>query len=203
MKSNADTPPADDEALDHRLAQRLATLRAQTGWRLDELAARTGISRATLSRLERAESSATTQLLSRLCAAYGLTMSRLLAEVEVAPVRLLRPAQQPVWRDPANGFTRHMRSPPLAGFATELLEVSIQPGMRVAYGADDAPLPPAVVGLEHHLHLLAGALRLTLEGTAHELQPGDTLSYKAQGSAVFESTGAEPARYFLTLTTPR
>src|SRR5262249_52763091 len=40
-------------SLDLRIARRLALLRAERGWSLDGVAARTGISRASLSRLER------------------------------------------------------------------------------------------------------------------------------------------------------
>ena len=73
------------ETADLRLAQRLADLRQQQGWSLEELAQRTGLSRATLSRVERAETSPTASLLNRLCAAYGLNMSRLLSEIEDEP----------------------------------------------------------------------------------------------------------------------
>lgn len=85
------------ETADLRLAQRLADLRQQRAWSLEKLAQRTGLSRATLSRVERAETSPTASLLNRLCAAYGLTMSRLLSEIEDEPPELLRTPQQPVW----------------------------------------------------------------------------------------------------------
>jgi transcriptional regulator with XRE-family HTH domain len=193
-----ETQPAEAvNDLDQRLAQRLAALRAAAGWSLDELAARTGISRATLSRLERGDTGPTTQLLARLCSAHGLTMSRLLADVEQAPVRLLRAKQQAAWRDKAAGFTRHMRAPPLAGFATELLEVQLAGGACIAYEA------PVVQGLEHHLHLLEGELMLTLDGVPHRLLAGDTLSYKSLGASRFETAPGVPARYFLSLTSPR
>ena len=76
--------PADPDApeLDRRLAVRLQRLRTQRGWTLHDLSSRSGVSRATLSRLERGETSPTASLLNRLCAAHGLSMSRLLAEVE-------------------------------------------------------------------------------------------------------------------------
>jgi transcriptional regulator with XRE-family HTH domain len=185
-----------DDPLEARLAQRLADLRNAAGWSLDELAAQTGVSRATLSRLERGESSAGAGVLNRLCAAYGLTLSRLLAEVESAPVRLLRAAEQPQWQDAASGLTRHLRCPPLAGFATELVEIHLTGGSAIDY--DRPPVP----GLEHHLLMHAGRLRLTLEGQAHELRAGDSLSYRVHGPSRFEALGASPARYLLALTLP-
>src|SRR3954454_19433232 len=109
-------------ATDLRLAARLAALRQQAGWSLDQLAERSGISRATLSRIERAETSPTAALLGRLCTAYGRTMSRLLAEVEADRPALLPRADQPLWVDPETGFRRRSVSPPVPGFAGEMLE---------------------------------------------------------------------------------
>src|SRR5262245_13373605 len=45
--------------IERRIAHRLARLRAERGWSLEALAERTGISRATLSRVERSELSPT------------------------------------------------------------------------------------------------------------------------------------------------
>lgn len=192
----AGEPPADDPGLDRRLAARLQRLRAQRGWTLDDLAARSGVSRATLSRLERGETSPTASLLNRLCAAHGLSMSRLLAEVEARPVRRLALAEQASWRDPASGFVRRMVSPPAAGFAGELIAGELPAGARVHY--DEVSVP----GLEHHLLLLEGALTLTLDGTSHHLQPGDSLRYRLWGPSTFEAPGPRPARYVLALCQP-
>lgn len=192
----AGDPAADDPGLDRRLAARLQRLRVQRGWTLDDLAARSGVSRATLSRLERGETSPTASLLNRLCAAHGLSMSRLLAEVEARPVRRLALAEQASWRDPASGFVRRMVSPPAAGFAGELIAGELPAGARVHY--DEVSVP----GLEHHLLLLDGALTLTLDGASHHLQPGDSLRYRLWGPSTFLAPGPRPARYVLALCQP-
>ncbi|MGQ4428211.1 helix-turn-helix domain-containing protein, partial [Streptomyces violaceoruber] len=83
------------DPVDARLAARLAELRAERGWSLGELAERSGVSRSTLSRAERGETSPTAAVLNRLCAVYGRTMSRLLSEVEAEPALLVRAAEQP------------------------------------------------------------------------------------------------------------
>lgn len=187
---------ADDSALDRRLAERLQRLRTERSWTLDDLAARSGVSRATLSRLERGETSPTASLLNRLCAAHGLTMSRLLAGVEARPVRRLALAEQASWRDPDSGYTRRMVSPPSAGYSGELIAAELPAGATVAY--DQASVP----GLEHHLLLLDGRLLMTLEGERHELRPGDSLRYRLWGSSTFEAPGPLPARYVLALCQP-
>jgi transcriptional regulator with XRE-family HTH domain len=144
MENKVATPDEPD-ALDSRLAQRLAALRTERNWSLDELAQATGISRATLSRLERGETSPTASLLGKLCSAYGLTMSRLLAELEQQGAKLIPLKSQQVWVDPETGFRRRLVSPPSRDFRMEMLEGSLPPGAVITY--DEAP----VRGMEQHM----------------------------------------------------
>lgn len=180
-------------SIDQRIARRLRALRVERGWSLDELARRSGVSRATLSRLENAEVSPTTSVLGRLCAAFGLTMSRLLALVEDAFAPLVPRDAQPVWTDPGVGFRRRQVSPPSSALAGEVLECELDPGVRIAYER------PPRAGLEHHLVLVEGALRLTLAGRGFELRPGDCLRYRLEGESVFETPPGSGARYWLFL----
>ncbi|MEU4098583.1 XRE family transcriptional regulator [Streptomyces sp. NPDC026673] len=188
----------DPASVDARLAVRLAELRDERGWSLDELAARTGISRSTLSRLERAEISPTAALLGRLCAAYERTMSRLLAEVESGrePAQLVRSAEQRVWTDAPSGFERRSVSPPHPALRAEIVEGVLRPGADITYEG------PPVAGLEHHVWVREGALRVTVQGHAHDLAPGDCLRYRLWGTSRFHCPGPGPARYAVVLVLP-
>src|SRR5919106_599646 len=108
MAATANAPPAGDRGIEHRIAQRLARLRAEHGWSLDALAERTGISRPTLSRLERSELSPTAAMLGRLCTVYGWTLSRLMAEVETRPPSVIPAAEQSEGIDPESGYRRRV-----------------------------------------------------------------------------------------------
>jgi transcriptional regulator with XRE-family HTH domain len=187
---------AGPSATDLRLAVRLAGLRQEQGWSLDELAARSGVSRATLSRLERGETSPTASLLGRLCTAYGRTMSRLLAEVEADPPLLLRAAEQVVWTDPETGFVRRSVSPPAAGYAMEMMTGELPRGAVIAYDA------PPISGVEQHLWMLAGRLDLTVEGREHRLAAGDCLRFRLFGSTRFACPGPASARYVIAICRP-
>ena len=112
----------NDDPLGSRLAARLGALREGRGWSLDQLAETSGISRATLSRLERGETSPTAMLLGKLCAAYGMPMSRLIAEVESQAARFMPLAAQSVWVDPETGYRRRSVSPPSADMLGEVIE---------------------------------------------------------------------------------
>ncbi|WP_432825101.1 helix-turn-helix domain-containing protein [Dactylosporangium sp. CA-092794] len=186
----------EPDLLEARLAGRLAQLRLERGWSLEELAQRAGVSRSTLSRLERGEISPTAALLGRLCAAHGRPMSRLLAEVEPEPPQLVPAGRQPVWRDRETGFTRRSVSPPHPGLRGEVIEGVLEPGADIAYDR------PPVDGLEHHLWLLDGALELTVGDARHALRPGDCLRYRLWGASRFVNPGPAAARYAILIVLP-
>jgi transcriptional regulator with XRE-family HTH domain len=178
-------------SLDLRIADRLKTLRSERRWSLDELATRSGVSKATLSRLENAEVSGTAAVLGKLCAAYGLTMSRLMLMAEDGYQPLVRKDEQPVWRDCSIGFTRRSVSPPANPLAGEALVCELDAGAEITY--DTPPRP----GLEHHLLLIEGRLSVTLDKARHDLGSGDCLRYHLLGKSAFSTPDDSGARYVL------
>ncbi|MGY6270766.1 helix-turn-helix domain-containing protein [Achromobacter denitrificans] len=182
---------SSDTGLDQRIASRLKALRQERGWPLDELAGRAGVSRATLSRLENAEVSATASVLGRLCAAYGLTMSRLMLMVEDEFAPLVPQQAQAVWTDASAGFRRRSVSPPAQQLAGEVLACELGAGARIAYDR------PPRAGLEHHLLMLEGELAIAVDGQAYRLAPGDCLRYQLFGASEFSTPPHSGARYLL------
>jgi transcriptional regulator with XRE-family HTH domain len=177
------------DPVDVRLAERIAGLRAERGWSLDELARRSGVSRSTLSRAERGEISPTTSLLGKLCAVHGRTMSQLLGEVEAEPAQLVRAAEQTVWTDESAGFVRRSVSPPHTGMRAEVVESRLAPGADLAYDA------PPVPGMEQHIWMLDGTVEITVGERTHELRPGDCLRFRLWGPTRFRCPGPDGARY--------
>ena len=184
---------SEDNNTEQRLAQRLKQLRVEQGWSLDQLAKASQVSRATLSRLENGEVSPTTAVLGKLCAAYGLAMSRLLRMVEDDFPPVVRRAQQSLWTDPETGFRRRSVSPPARALAGEALECELGAGVTISYAATPRP------GMEHHLLLQEGKLSVTVDGRAHDLLAGDCLRYQLHGPSVFATPPDSGARYFLFL----
>jgi transcriptional regulator with XRE-family HTH domain len=193
MKHIEETAP---DAVDARLGARLAELRAAHGWSLGEVAERSGVSRSTMSRAERAEISPTASLLNRLCAVYGRTMSQLLSEVESEPALLVRAADQQVWEDRASGFVRRSVSPPHHGLRGELVEGRLAPGADIAY--DRPPVP----GLEQHIWVLEGVLAMTAQDVEHRLGTGDCLRLRVWGPTRFRCAGDTAVRYVLAVVLP-
>ena len=174
------------------LADHLKALRLKNGASLQELAARSGISRATLSRIENGEVSPTAESLGRLAAAFALPLSQLLAPLEPGFAPLIRREAQSIWEDRENGFTRRSLSPPSGQLCLEMIECEIAPHQCIAYER------PAFAGHEHHLFCLSGALEITVDGVRHALKTGDCLRYRLFGASTFQ-TGAEPARYLIAM----
>src|SRR4051794_41614347 len=106
----------DQQKLDRAIGRRLKTLRTQAGMTLNELAARSGVSRAMIGRVERAQSSATASLLNKLCAALDVSLSDVVALAEKPPERLVRLADPPHLGGPQSGHrTRDPSSTHSAG----------------------------------------------------------------------------------------
>lgn len=185
--------PNTEQTLDDRIATGLKTLRTSRGWSLDELSERCHVSRATLSRLEKGEVSPTAAVLGKLCSAYALTMSRLIAMVETEFEPFVRRSSQTVWQDPETGFLRRSVSPPTEALAGEIIECEIPAGTRIEYAGPSRP------GLEHHLMLLQGRLAMTVDGQSYQLRKGDCLRYQLFGPSIFETSQGQSAKYILAM----
>jgi len=178
---------------DADLAQRLKELRAEQKWSLDQLAEKSGVSRGTLSRLEKGEVSPTANVLGKLCAAYGLTMSRLIAMVETQFKAHIPVLDQKVWYDSDYSFKRKLVSPPSAQLSAEVIECELISGAEISY--DKSPK----LGLEHHLIMRAGELQVTIEGKEYHLLEGDCLRYRLSGSSKFRARGDTNSNYTLVI----
>jgi len=80
--SSPDPSPADvsGQNIDLLIATRLLALRQSQGLSLADLAERSGVSKAMISKVERAQSSPTAVLLGKLAAGLGVPLAQLLTE---------------------------------------------------------------------------------------------------------------------------
>ncbi len=62
--------------VDQRIARRVAELRSESGFTLDELAGRSGVSRAMISKIERMQVSPTAVVLNKLAIGLGCVVAR-------------------------------------------------------------------------------------------------------------------------------
>jgi transcriptional regulator with XRE-family HTH domain len=175
-----------------RLARRIRLERDSRGWSLAELAGRSGVSKATISKIERAEVSPTSVVLVRLSSAFSLTLAGLLLRAEGGGDRVARAAAQPMWRDPETGYRRRqVYSRP--DHPVEIIEVEMPPRQRVT-------LPAAsYMHIRQLLWVRSGALVLTEGGIRHELNTGDCLGFGPPAEVTFANETDAPCTYVVAL----
>jgi transcriptional regulator with XRE-family HTH domain len=174
------------------LAARLKTEREARGWSVAELAERSGVSRAMISKVERAEASPTAALLGKLSGAFGLTLSALLARAEQAPGRLARRADRPQWTDPDTLYRRRVVSPQTGG-PLEIVEVELPPGASVTFPA------AAYTFRYHQILVLSGTLMLCEGDVEHTLARGDCLELGPPAPVTYANRTARACTYLVAL----
>lgn len=182
------------EQLDTAIGNNLRHLRLAQGMTLDALAEASGVSRAMISRIERSETSPTAQLLDRICAALGTSLSVFFADAESPPSPLLPFDRQPVWRDPETGYLRRSVSPAATGSGIDLIEVEFPAGATVAFAPQAAN-----TGINQHLWLIDGVMRIGVGETRYDLGPGDCLYMPVAAGITFHNPGTETAHYAIVV----
>jgi transcriptional regulator with XRE-family HTH domain len=175
--------------IDGRIGDRIRAFRTERGLTLEGLAARAVVSRAMLSRVERGESSPTAQLLGKVCAGLGITLSALFAEAKPAASPVRRRSDQTVWRDPASGYVRRNVSPAGTGSAVEISAIEVPPGARIAF--DSLRLR----GADQHIWILDGTLDLAIGDTRHRLDTGDCIHMGFDQPVTFHNPTKRTVRY--------
>lgn len=185
-----------EDSLEARIAARIRAEREGRDWSLDELAERSGVSRAMISKVERHESSPTAALLGRLSAAFGLTLSQMLARAEHGQggLAVQRRRDQQAWRDPETDFERRSLTPPEAATPLELVWAELPPGESITY-----PAGAFAMIEDQQIVVLSGKLRFSQGAQAHQLGPGDCCRLGPPADCRFENPGSTPCRYIVAV----
>ncbi|MQY44824.1 helix-turn-helix domain-containing protein [Rhizobiales bacterium RZME27] len=183
-----------DQQFEGEVGERAKTLRSGAGLTLDELARRSGVSRAMISRIERGEASPTAALLARLCEGLGLSLSAFFATDDAAPSPISRRERQRLWRDPHAGYLRRSVSPAGTRSKVDIVEVEFPAGARVAF-------PPREESrvMTQHVWLFEGVLEMVFETETIRLEPGDCLFMDIGDAFEFHNPSDKPARYAVIL----
>jgi transcriptional regulator with XRE-family HTH domain len=181
-----------DNALPLLIGQRVAERRAALGFRLEEIASRTGVSRAMISRIERGEVHASAVVLDRLCAGLGISLSALFVRDAASP--LVRRADQPVWQDPLSGYVRREVAPAGMGSPVRIVEVDFPAGAEVTFERSRHRI------IEQHVWVLKGAIEIAFGSSVYSLAVGDCLHMRLTEGNSFRNVSGKPARYAVILT---
>jgi transcriptional regulator with XRE-family HTH domain len=177
------------------LARTLQQLRTERAWSLDQLAARSGVSKGVLVSLEQGRSNPNLATLARIGDAFGVPVTRLLEAAGEPQVKISGPDQSRVlWRGPAGG-TGTIIAATDAPWAAELWHWSLLPGE--GFGGDaHAPATREMVSVE------AGGLTLTVAGSTYQVGAGQCARFPGGLPHSYRNDGDEPARLTMVVVVP-
>jgi transcriptional regulator with XRE-family HTH domain len=174
------------------IAQHIRLERDARNWSMADLAERSGVAKASISKIERGEMSPSAAILARLAAAFDLTLAGLLLKAEGQKDRLTRAADQPVWRDPATGYRRRqVFSRP--DHPLEMVLVELPAGEKVSFPAW------TYAHARHVVWVQMGELVLVEGGQRNLLKTGDSLGFGSPAEVTYANESARPCHYVVAL----
>src|SRR5215471_4327683 len=186
---------SDTPDVTNAVARTLQALRTERGWSLDQLAARSGVSKGVLVALEQGRSNPNLTTLARISDAFGVPVTQLVDVGGEPAVRISSPdASRVLWRGPAGGTGTVVGAtdPP---WAVELWRWEVMPGEE--FGGDaHAPATREMAWVE------AGQLTLTVAGERHTVSAGECARFPASRPHRYRNDGREPVRFTMVVVIP-
>ena len=171
------------------LGSRIRSLREGLELSLRQLAVRSGVSAATLSQVERGESSPSLTVAARIADGLELSLSQLLRLDEGNHVVLVRAGDGR--RRARSGHEVEELTPPLPGQRADVSLHTLACDSTTG-GSDDPPIHEP--GSRETVYVIGGAVELTVDGSNHQLEAGDSATFDADLAHQLSNTGNEPAR---------
>lgn len=182
--------------MNRRVADNLRAQRKLRELSLDELASRSGVSRATLSQVETCKTNPTLGILWKIAAGLGVPFATLLGEARPERVRVLRRKDMVPLRSTDGRLESRALMPAGASPGVESYE------LRLAARAL-SPSEPHARGTSESVVVLTGVLRLHVEAEVYELAAGDSAWFEADVPHAYENPGRSEARYLNTIAYAR
>lgn len=165
-----------------QLGKRIRELRNQQGLTLDELAERSGVSRAMLSKIERGENNPTLVVAVKVAVALGLTTAQLIG-VEERKQAIKVPKNRHIsFVDPDTNFERQL-FPAFEGRPLEFVRLVIPEGIS------SGELSAHPIGFVKYIVMEKGTLRVVIGSQEYILEEGDLFFFAADLPHRFDNAG--------------
>ena len=181
--------------VNQRVAARIRALRASRGLSLETLASRSEVSRAMISRIERAESSPTAVVLEKIATGLGCTLSSLFDESSADASPVSHAADRTTWQDPESGYRRRNISPASFPSPIRIVDVHFPAGATVAF---ESAVRDADVAQQ--IWVLDGSMEITVGDVVHKLGADDCLAMKLDAPVTFRNRSRREAHYVVVLS---
>lgn len=172
--------------------ENLKLIRHTKGFSLDKLANRCGVSRAMLSQIEQGKSVPTISVLWKIANGLNVPFSELLKEKNQDGIHLLKAEASKVLYSNSKVFASRALFPFLGNRKTEFYELVLKPGgLEVA--------EPHKPGTIENLVVVSGKLRLRVGEKVVELEPKDSVYFKADVSHEYSNPTDQETLMYLVM----
>jgi len=173
--------------LTRRVAEALKRYRRERDLSLDELAARSGVSRAALSQIETARTNPTLAVLWKVAVGLEVPFHDLIGSGGGEQVRVQRAGDSPPLRSTDGRMTSILLSPGGAGGDVEVYELRF---LANALHRSD----PHGKGTTETVVVLTGALRVRVAEQEYDLATGDSMFFRADIEHAYENLSSRETR---------
>jgi XRE family transcriptional regulator, regulator of sulfur utilization len=183
-------PPGDEVGaaeLAARVAENLREQRRRRDMSLDQLAQRTGVSRAGLSQIETRKTNPSIGVLWKIASGLGIPFAELIGEGQPT-LAVLRRNDTQVLRSTDRKFESRPLMPASGNNQVEVYELRL--AARSRHASD-----PHGPGTRELVVVLSGALRMIVGEQSEDLAAGDSMLFDANVPHIYDNSGGAEARY--------
>ncbi|MFI6938997.1 helix-turn-helix domain-containing protein [Streptomyces sp. NPDC050418] len=186
---------SDLDQLTQSLARNLKRWRGERGYTLDALAARAGVSRGMIIQIEQARTNPSVGTTVKLADALGVSITTLLDHEQGPQVRVVSGDQGVrMWSTEAGSHATLLVSADERG-PFELWQWVLMPG-------EASVSDPHPAGTFELLHVTAGELTLVVDGIAHAVPTGSSVSFEANAPHAYRNEGEVPVEMTMAAQIP-
>lgn len=174
------------------IGARVRGARQARGWTLDDLAARSGVSRRAVVNVEQGASSPSIDTLLKLARALGASLASLVEDATASPVVVHRHAEHTVlWRGERGGEAR-------------LTATTMQPNVVELWdwtlGPDEEYVSTAhALGTREALHVIVGVVEVQVGDERVRLRAGDAVAFSGDVPHAYANPHKRSARFSLAV----
>jgi transcriptional regulator with XRE-family HTH domain len=170
------------------IGAKVAAVRAERGWSLQQLAKRAGLSAAAVHKIEKSGMTPTITSLMKIASALGKSVGFFIEESDpLRPVTVVRSDQRARLYTSKQGLTLENISGRYGPFFVAGAEATVEPR------ADSGPVPMTHPGEELVL-VLEGELAFTIDGAFYALAQGDSIHFRTNRPHAWANPADAPAR---------
>lgn len=177
------------------LGVRIRKLRKEKGLTLVEIAEKTGIAQATLSRIETGTMTGTVESHEKIAEAIGVGLAELYLGVDSRYEEIAH-----LKNEEEKKVSQHNHSYRVELLTVESSRKKITPLLMTLNGESKTPRESNERGVEKFIYLLEGAVKIMVDQKEFNLKPHETLYFDASLHHYFENLNKSPAKILITVS---